>query len=200
MRRRVESWRTRTVSILATCVLVILVLDASGPLAAGAAAGRVTALAVAPQDGTLWVGTAQGLFKSGDLGQTLAAVAVPATRVPADVTAVVVDPREPRAMYVAVAGDGVFKSQDGGRSWAAINSGLDGLDVRGLAVSPTDGRLHAQVLGKGLYRSFAGRGWARVDNGPAGTLHTLVSVNLSTGMGGIFLYAATDQGLVRGPD
>jgi hypothetical protein len=81
------------------------------------------------------------------------------------------------------------------------NTGLDGLDVLGLAVAPNDGRLHAQVRGKGLYRSFDGaRTWERVDPGPKGTLSHLASVNVSTGMGGTFLDATTDQGLVRGPD
>jgi len=31
-------------------------------------------------------------------------------------------------------------------------------------------------------------------------MHALASVNIPTGMGGIFLYAATDHGLLRGAD
>ena len=57
------------------------------------------------------------------------------------------------------------------------------------------------VAQSGTTWSFDGaRAWARVDDGPKGTMHHLASVNVSTGMGGIFLYAVTDQGLVRGPD
>jgi len=41
---------------------------------------------------------------------------------------------------------------------------------------------------------------ARVDDGPAGEVKVLVSVNISTGMGGIFLYAGTAEGLKRSAD
>lgn len=193
--------------LAATLVLgaLVLALGASGSVAAGAdegaATARITTLAVNPQGGTLWVGTARGLFRSGDQGRTLASVSLPAKARAAEVTAVAVEPRYALAVYAATAGQGIFRSEDGGKRWMAANSGLDGLDIRGLAIAPNDGRLHAQVQGKGLFRSFdGGRAWERVDNGPAGTMHTLASVNIDTGMGGIFLYAATDQGLVRGPD
>ena len=40
----------------------------------------------------------------------------------------------------------------------------------------------------------------RVDDGPAGEVKVLASVNVPTGMGGIFLYAGTGEGLLRSPD
>ena len=40
----------------------------------------------------------------------------------------------------------------------------------------------------------------RVDDGPAGETKVLASVNIPTGMGGIFLYAGTGDGLQRNPD
>jgi len=40
----------------------------------------------------------------------------------------------------------------------------------------------------------------RVDDGPAGEIKTLASVNIPTGMGGIFLYVGTGEGLQRNPD
>jgi photosystem II stability/assembly factor-like uncharacterized protein len=185
---------------------VVLTLSVGWSVAAaaqeGAPTGRITALAVSPHDGALWIGAGHRLARSGDQGRTLQWVALPAkTGASGGITAVAVDPRSHRTVYVATAGAGVLRSEDFGTSWNAANAGLDGLDVRGLAVAPNDGRLHAQVRGKGLYRSFDGaRTWERVDNGPTGVMHTLASVNVPTGMGGIFLYAATDQGLVRGPD
>ncbi len=204
MRSRVGERKTGRAGALALAAIA-LPLSVGWPIVAGAQAspvvGRITALAVSPHDGVLWVGTGQGLRKSADEGRTLQEVALPATATAAGITAVAVDPRTPLVVYVVTGGAGIFRSEDLGGSWTAANAGLDGLDVRGLAVAPNDGRLHAQVRGKGLYRSFDGaRGWERVDDGPKGTLHHLASVNLSTGMGGIFLYAATDQGLVRGPD
>jgi hypothetical protein len=40
----------------------------------------------------------------------------------------------------------------------------------------------------------------RVDDGPPGETKVLASVNIPTGMGGIFLYAGTGDGLQRNPD
>jgi len=182
---------------------VTLAMGASGAAAAGegAAAARIAALAVSPQDGTLWVGTPGGLLRSGDQGRTLMPVALPAKAPAAEVTGVGVGPRAPWAIYVATGGEGILRSEDSGKTWATANSSLDGLNIRGLAIAPNDARLHAQVRGKGLFRSMDGaKTWERVDDGPAGAMYVLASVNISTGMGGIFLYAGTDQGLVKGPD
>ena len=63
--------------------------------------------------------------------------------------------------------------------------------------------LHAAVreIGAGLYRTTdGGLKWLRVDDGPAGETKVLASVNIPTGMGGIFLYAGTAEGLTRNPD
>ncbi len=187
-------------------------IGAAGSLAAGAAEGAataaITALAVNSQDGTLWIGTGRGLLRSADQARTVTSVALP-TKVPAtEITAVAMEFRSPWSVYAAAAGEGMFKSEDGGKSWAAVNSGLADPDIRGLALSPKDGRLHAHVRGNGLFVSKDGaRSWKRaagmsggLASGPAGTISALASVNMSNGMGGIFLYAATDQGLARSPD
>ena len=43
--------------------------------------------------------------------------------------------------------------------------------------------------------------WTRQDDGPSNPdVRALSAVNIPTGMGGIFLYAATSGGLFRGPD
>jgi hypothetical protein len=39
-----------------------------------------------------------------------------------------------------------------------------------------------------------------VDDGPEGEVKVLKSVDIPTGMGGIFLYAGTSMGLQRSPD
>jgi len=187
-------------------------IGVAGPVAAGAgesvATGPITALVVNSQDGTLWIGTTRGLLRSGDQGRTVASVALPTKGPASEVTAVSVEFRSPWAVYVATGGEGIFKSEDGGKSWTAVNSGLTDLDIRGLALAPNDGRLHAQVRSKGVFVSKDGaRSWkgaagmsGGLAEGPAGTMSTLASVNMSNGMGGIFLYAATDQGLARSPD
>jgi photosystem II stability/assembly factor-like uncharacterized protein len=162
---------------------------------------RITALALSSQDGMLWIGTAVGLVRSGDQGHTLVPVALLPFKAAVAITAVAVELRPPWTVYVATAGEGVLKSEDGGQTWAAANRGLTGLDVRGLAVSATDGRLYVHVRGKGVFRSrSAARSWEWVDAGPPGVAQGLASVNIASGMGGIHLYAATDRGLRRSAD
>ena len=121
-----------------------------------------------------------------------------------DVMAIASDPRDARMIYVGTHEAGVFKSADGGRTWKEVNQGLGGLDVHGLAVDPNvPSKLHAAVRekGEGVYRSTDGGGkWTRVDDGPGGEVKILTSVNISTGMGGIFLYAGTGEGLQRSAD
>jgi photosystem II stability/assembly factor-like uncharacterized protein len=109
-----------------------------------------------------------------------------------------------QSLYVATHEAGVFKTSDGGASWREVNTGLGGPDVHGLAIDPRDPqKLHAAVRdkGEGIYRSTdGGAKWVRVDDGPGGEVKVLSSVNIQTGMGGIFLYAGTAEGLQRNPD
>lgn len=51
------------------------------------------------------------------------------------VSHVVVDPLHPSTLYAGT-GVGVFKSTNGGRTWSAVNNGLDNLRVRALVIDP----------------------------------------------------------------
>ena len=165
---------------------------------------HVHALAMDAQGRALYLGAHTGLYRSEDRGQTWQPVTLSGKHAHMDIMAMVIDPTDPRVLYVATHEAGVFKSQDGGASWAEVNAGLGGADVHGLALDPNQPRkLHAAVRGQGegLYRTTdAGGKWVRVDDGPEGEVKVLTSVNISTGMGGIFLYAGTAQGLLRDPD
>jgi photosystem II stability/assembly factor-like uncharacterized protein len=70
------------------------------------------------------------------------------------VSALVVDNKDPQTIYVGVVNDkvygGVFVSSDAGKSWTQQSGGLDGLDVFSLAQSP-DGVLLAGT-GHGIFR------------------------------------------------
>ncbi len=118
--------------------------------------------------------------------------------------AIATHPAEADVVYAGTHEAGVMKTADGGKTWAAVNTGLRGLDVHGLAIDPNvSAKLHALVrdTGAGVYRTTdAGQKWVRVDDGPAGETKVLASVNIPTGMGGIFLYAGTGDGLQRNPD
>ena len=166
----------------------------------GASFEHVHALAV-DAGGGLLLGTHVGLFRSGDGGRSWQKMALKQSAF--DVMGVTPDPKDQKTIYVATHEAGVFKSTDSGTSWQEINTGLGGPDVHGLAIDPKDGKLHALVRdkGEGVYRSTNGGGkWTRVDDGPGGEVKVLASVNITTGMGGIFLYAGTAEGLQRSPD
>lgn len=169
-----------------------------------AAVGHVHALAFDAAARSLWLGAHAGLFRSEDGGGTWTKVTLPVKHEAPDIMAVTPDPREAGIVYVATHEAGVLKTTDGGRSWSEINAGLGGHDVHGLALDPnTPSKLHALVRDgrDGLYRTTdGGRKWVRVDDGPGGETKVLTSVNLATGMGGIYLYAGTGEGLQRDPD
>lgn len=165
---------------------------------------HVHALAIDGEGRSLLLGAHTGLFRSEDGGKSWQPVALSATHAHLDVMAIAPDPTDARSIYVGTHEAGAFRSTDGGATWTEINTGLAGLDVHGLAVDPTAaGKLHAAVRerGEGLYRSTdGGAKWTRVDDGPGGEVKVLASVNIPTGMGGIWLYAGTAEGLQRDPD
>jgi hypothetical protein len=63
-------------------------------------------------------------------------------------------------------------------------------------------QLYAWVVDHGLYRSQDGaRSWHRaVDGPPNPEVRALASVNIPTGMGGIYIYAGTADGVFRNTD
>ncbi len=171
---------------------------------AGVAFEHVHALAMDAEGRGLFLATHVGLFRSVDGARSWQAVRLPVKPGHADIMTVAADPKDPLVLYAATHDAGVFKSTDGGTTWKAVNAGLGGLDVHGLAIDPNaPAKLHAAVRdkGDGIYRSTDGGGkWVRVDDGPGGEVKVLASVNIQTGMGGIWLYAGTAEGLQRNPD
>lgn len=165
---------------------------------------HVHALALDAEGRVLWLGAHTDLFRSEDGGRSWQTVRLLASEAHLDLMAIAAHPGDSRTLYVGTHEAGVLKSTDGGRAWQAVNAGLAGLDVHGLVIEPTTPeKLHAAVRekGEGLYRTTDGGGkWTRVDDGPGGEVKVLTSVNIPTGMGGIWLYAGTGEGLQRVPD
>ncbi len=84
-------------------------------------------------------------------------------------------------MYLLTRGEGVYSSNDGGRTWAVSNSGLPkGIGasplapIESVAVDPRDANvIYVVVEAKGIFRTAdGGRSWVSANNGlPAPMTH-----------------------------
>jgi photosystem II stability/assembly factor-like uncharacterized protein len=86
---------------------------------------------------------------------------------PSLVTALAIDPLAPNTLYAAVELLGVYKTTDGGASWAAANNGLPSLRVAALAVDPVSpDTVFAGTLDQGVFVSVdGGASWAPMNDG-----------------------------------
>jgi photosystem II stability/assembly factor-like uncharacterized protein len=192
------------VFLVLTAIVSWLGLGAATAAKASESFVHVHALAFDADGHALWLAAHTGLYRSEDGGRTWIQAALPAQGHGPDVMVIAPHPTDARVVYAGTHETGVLKTTDGGKTWAGVNRGLAGPDVHGLALDPNaPDKLHALVRekGAGLYRTTdGGQKWVRVDDGPAGETKIVTTVNLSTGMGGIFLYAGTAEGLQRSPD
>jgi ligand-binding sensor domain-containing protein len=157
---------------LAVMLLMVLggtVASAQTWRALGPPGGDVHSLAADPsRPGRLFLGTADGhIFGSEDAGAHWKLLGRAGTRRDAVVTAIVVDPRDANILFASawtqdpVAGGGVFRSGDGGRTWRA--AGLEGQAVRALTIAPSDADVLVAGTLDGVYRSRdAGKSWERI--------------------------------------
>ncbi|HLE30314.1 MAG TPA: hypothetical protein VI793_19480, partial [Anaerolineales bacterium] len=149
------------------------------------------ALAYDPSDGNLLKADRDGLFRWRADGRW-ESVSTPQT--PA-LSGVVVNPEQPAMIYISGPGLGVMRSDNGGQTWQALNTGLSSLDVTALALhSFRRQTLYVWLRGIGIYRTEdGGAHWARMpDEGPPdkdvrGLTHSTLPGSMNTG----WLYAAT---------
>jgi photosystem II stability/assembly factor-like uncharacterized protein len=89
------------------------------------------------------------------------------------VSALVVDERRPRTIYAGTLEGGVSKSTDGGRTWRAVNVGLDAARVDALAIDPQSQRIIYAATGLGVFKSVdGGHRWRATNTGLADILRT----------------------------
>ena len=134
----------------------------------------VFAVALDPETPTtVYIGTgASGVFKSTNGGDTWrrASAGLPQIKmkltsrsgkisfvvVTPIVTALVIDPANPRTVYTATRDRGIFRTRDAGEHWHALNSGLIVLDVRALAIDASGRALYAGTAGGGVVSLHVG--------------------------------------------
>lgn len=164
--------------------------------------GHVHALAVNGETGDLFLG-ARPVYRSSNGGLNWEPIPIPKLEPRANITSITIDPKNSQVMYATGHGIAVAKSTDRGKTWETKDDGLSGVSTEAFAIDAKDSnKLYAWVLGDGMYRSEnGGESWGRVDDGPKDQeIRSLASVNLPTGMGGIWLYAGTDTGVLKSPD
>jgi photosystem II stability/assembly factor-like uncharacterized protein len=103
-----------------------------------------------PAGATLWLAGHQVFKKSMDSGASWSDVR-PAGLPSLDIHGFAVDPRNARILYAAVAGQGLYRSRDGGRSFSLASDQVGG-NVMALVVLP-DGRILAGDMQQGLLES-----------------------------------------------
>nr|WP_306264124.1 hypothetical protein [Pararhizobium sp. IMCC3301] len=189
-------------AFLSTALAGVGLIGLPPGLSAGSAeVGRVQALAF---DGDALLVAGMSLSRSDDGGTSWVSETVPKA---SDILALATHPDRPGRIIAGLATGGLAISADGGRSWGARNKGLPGEAVTATAVAAAQPDIiYAAVRGDGLWRSEdAGSSWTFVMDRPwlidaERDPMTLASVNLASGMGGIWIYAGTEAGLTRVPD
>jgi photosystem II stability/assembly factor-like uncharacterized protein len=117
-----------------------------------------------PSDPTVLLAGARpaGLFRSIDGGQSWARLEVPGLQLfsevnmgPTRVTQILFDPLDAGTVWATIEIGGVFRSVDSGRSWISVVSGLQSIDVHGIAVTRNrnGGKLVFATTNRGLHRS-----------------------------------------------
>ena len=142
-----------------------------------------------PGGATVWLAGHNVFKRSSDGGKAWTDVR-PAGLAGLDIHGFAVDPRDPKRLYAAIAGKGLYRSADGGQSFSLASAEIGG-DVFALAVLP-DGRILAGDLQRGLVESSDGgvswkqrlrvqvRGLAVNPSNPKRILATGAGIALST--------------------
>ncbi len=116
----------------------------------------------------------------------------------ANVVTLVVDPVVPAIAFAGTTGSGVFKTTDGGASWAIANAGLPTDNVLVLAIDPaTHSTLYAGT-DAGVFKSTdGGQSWAAANGGLDGAPSIVVNALAIAPGSPITLYAGTSAGVFK---
>ena len=173
-----------------------------GVVPTGGPAGEVVALEADSAGARLLKAYPHALHESRDGGRNWKPLPLPRSAQEGRIAAVAVPEKAPDALYVAGPGLGVMRSEDGGKTWSALNEGLPSREVEAFATHADQAAtLYAYVPEKGIYRSEdAGETWKRMDGGPGGPIRQLFHSNMAGSMQSGWLFAVTPKGVRRSMD
>ncbi len=172
----------------------------------GSQAGGETWRELAPSLGTpqaqtllatergLLLGTRTGLYRWQTASETWEPL--PFEFPPGGLQSLAADPLDETRLYAGTAGDGLYRSDDGGRSWERL-PGI-GFGIPALAVDPAN-RDHLYILAawERVYESKdGGQTWLANWDGLGETLET-TSLAVTPANGGSVVYAGAETGLFR---
>lgn len=168
-----------------------------------------------PDDpGRIFAATASGLFLSVDSAKSWSNVVVDPSAVNTPSHILAIEPYNTLVMYAGLAGRGMYKSMDGGRTWSPRNRGLDSSlvpssDVLDIVIDPSrPDNLYAAIKGIGIVRSVnGGETWGTLTSiiGSSGVAPTSVALSrtssriLCFGMEGGAIYRSMDGGQTWSP-
>src|SRR2546425_1395230 len=122
------------------------------------------------------------------------------------VQALAIDPQRPTTLFAGTRDHGVYKSTDGGRSWQAVNSGLNNLSVSALVVDSRNPTTIYAGIGQvstntgGAFKSTDGGGsWREINNGLTNTNLTIYALAVDPRTP-TTLYAGTWGGVLKSTD
>ena len=127
--------------------------------------GSVAGLAVMPGNpDTVFAAASTGVHRSDDGGATWDIVLTHGSAT--DILWVAIAPDLPELMLATSGEQGVFRSTDGGRNWAAANAGLEDLQTHRVVFAPSDPNVAYLTTHNGVYRTDdGGQSWSRRSRG-----------------------------------
>ncbi|HYM60295.1 MAG TPA: YCF48-related protein [Thermoanaerobaculia bacterium] len=161
---------------------------------------RIHAVALDPNEKNhLYAGSVAGLYRSGDGGKSWVLISDESLVV----NSVLLDPRHPGRLILGTEGDGVYVSNDAGKTYQRSSDGLYNVRITTIASDPSrKSHVYAAVVfggaSSGLYESEdAGATWARISST---NLPAVLSLGASEDDAEVKLVAGTEKGFFWSAD